>query len=159
MAAPTTSRSAPGGAFLSDGYQTLVAFQADPDVSFWEKTVKPPGVDGGAPVNTTTMHNVTVRTMAPRNLITMTDMSVKVAYDPRVYEQILLLVNTLTGITVHFSDGSTLDFYGWLQKFEPSDCADGAQPEATVVITPSNMVPVTFAESTPNYKTASGTDI
>lgn len=52
-----TTRSAPGGTKLGDGFSTKIAFAADADVSLWEKTVTPPGVDGGDAVDTSTMHN------------------------------------------------------------------------------------------------------
>lgn len=158
MAAPTTARSTPVGVALRDGHSSKIAFQADPDVSFWEKSVKPPGIDGGDPIETSTMHNTTWRTMAPRSLRTATPLTVVAAYDPRVFDQIVALVNVETGITVHFSDGSTLDFYGFLQNFEPNELAEGTHPEATITITPTNTHPTSGAEVAPNYKTASGTD-
>lgn len=147
----TTARSAPGGVKPDDGFSSLIAFAADPDISFWEKTVKPPGLDGGEPIDTTTMHNTSLRTMGPRSLATMTPFTTKVTYDPEVYDQILAIINTAGWVTVHFWDGSTIDFYGYLQKFEPDDLSEGAQPEATVTIVPTNTVPATGAESSLTY--------
>lgn len=158
MTIATTARSTPVGVRLDDGFSTLIAFAADPDISLWEKTVKPPGLDGGEAVQTSTMHNVTYRTTAPRQLKTLTPCTMTVAYDPQVYDQIISLINVETTITCHFADGSTLDFYGFLQNFEPGECAEGAQPEATCTITPTNVVPGTSTEASFNYKTASGTD-
>lgn len=158
MTLPTTTRVAPVGRHLDDGYQTLIAFAVNPDISFWEKSVKPPGFDGGDPIDTTTMFNTTYRTMASRALKTMTGGQMVVAYDPRVMDLIVAIINVEGAITCTFSDGSTWDFYGFLQSFEPNDCAEGAQPEATVVFVPTNTDPDTGAEVGPNYKTASGTD-
>jgi hypothetical protein len=158
MAAPALSaRSTPSGILLPDGYQTLISFTANTSVSFWEKTVKPPGVDGGDPIQETTMHNTAWRTMAPRALKTLTESTCVCAYDPNLYNQIVSLINVRTSITVHFPDGSTLVFYGFLQKFEPSEMKEGDQPEATVTICPTNYDPSAHAEASPVLTSVAGT--
>lgn len=157
MTIGTTARSTPGGIKLDDGYQSLIAFERDSDVSFWEKTVKPPGIDGGDAVETTTMHNTTWRTMSPRALRTMTDCTFTAAYDPAVISQIVALVNQEGAITVHFPDGSTVDFYGYLKSFEPADLAEGTQPEATVTIVCTNQHPTTGVETAPEVTSVAGT--
>ncbi len=157
MAPPTTARQTPSGIKMDDGFSTKIAFAADPDISFWEKTVQPPGIDGGDAVETSTMHNEEWRTMSPRQLKTLTDSSVTAAYDPNLYNSILNLINVETAVTVHFPDGSTLDFYGYLQKFEPSDNSEGEQPEATITIVPTNQVPSTGAEASPVLTSVAGT--
>lgn len=146
-----TARQTPTGRKIDDGFPTKIAFAADPDVSLWEKTVKPPGMDGGDAIETTTMWNSQVRTFASRALITLTESSFQAAYDPKVYDQILALINVETLITVHFSDGTKLDFYGFLRTFEPGDISEGEQPTAQCSITPTNTNPSTGAESLPNY--------
>jgi hypothetical protein len=143
---------------LDDGFSTKIAFERDPDIEFWEKTVKPPGLDGGDEVDTTTMHNVTFRTRSPRRLKTMTNMSTTVAYDPTVYTSILNnLINQEGSVTVHFSDGSKIAFYGYLKTFEPQECSEGAQPEANIEIVPTNQDPVTGAEQAPVVTSVTGT--
>lgn len=156
MAIVVTARSTPVGVRLDDGFSTKIAFEANPDVSIWEKTVKPPGMDGGEAVPTSTMFNTSYRTFAPRTLKTLTPVSMTVAYDPRCYDQLLALINVKTSITVHFPDGSTLGFYGFLQNFEPNECAEGAQPEATCTITPTNTHPTTGAEVAADYISPTG---
>ena len=159
MAAPSvTARSTPTGKFLDDGFSTKIAFARDADVNFWEKTVQPPGFDGGDAIETTTMHNVTYRTMAARALKTLTDCSITVAYDPAVYTEILNnLINQEGAITVHFSDGSTLAFFGYLQKFEPGECQEGEQPEADITIVATNFDPVNDVEAAAVLTSVSGT--
>lgn len=148
MAAPTPSvRGTPGGIRLDDGFSSKIAFASDLTIEFWEKTVKPPGLDGGEKIDTMTMHNVTYRTFGPRQLKTLTDLTIKAAYDPIVYQSILALINVRTTITILFPDGSTLAFYGFLQKFEPDDLEEGKQPEATLTITPTNYDPVGHVEA------------
>ena len=158
MAAPVpTVRQSPGGIKLDDGYQTLVTFASDPDIEFWEKTVQPPGIDGGDAIDTTTMHIDEWRTMAARALKTLTESSLTVAYDPILYTSILALINVETTITITFPDGSTLAFYGFLRSFEPSEMSEGEQPEATVNITPTNFDPVNFVEADPVLTNVPGT--
>ncbi len=163
MAAPsTTARLNPSstptnGIAFEDGYQTLIAFAANPSVKIWEKSVKPPGMDGGDAIETTTMHNTTWRTMAPRSLKTLTESTFKGAYDPDVYNDILALVNISGGITVTYPDGSTLDFWGYLRTFEADEMVEGTHPEATCAITPTNWDPANRVEAAPVMTEVSGT--
>lgn len=160
MAAPVTTvrTSPPAGRLLEDGYQTLIAFERDPDVSFWEKAVAAPGMEGGDAIDTTTQHNTTWRTMASRALITLTEFTVTAAYDPDVYNNIIdNLINQSGSITINFPDGSTLDFYGFLKTFEPQDLVEGTQPEAVITITPTNYDPVNDVEASPVLTSVAGT--
>ncbi len=159
MAAPaTTARTDPAGIRLDDGFSSVIAFERDVDVSFWEKTTQPPGYDGGDAIETTTMHNTLWRTMSSRVLITLTEASCLVAYDPDVYNNILNnLINAEGSITIHFPDGSTLDFFGYLRTFEASDLEEGAQPEATVTIQPTNYDSVNSVEAAPVLTSVAGT--
>lgn len=157
MAAPApTVRQTPTGIKLDDGYSTKVTFGRDPDMSVWEKTVKPPGIDGGDAIDTTTMHNTSWRTMAPRSLRTLTEHTFTAAYDPLIYTQILAVLNINDQITVRFPDGSTLAFWGYLKGFEVSDHTEGEQPEATVTVVPTNQDD-TGAEQAPVLTNIAGT--
>lgn len=159
MAAPaTTVRGTPAGRKLDEGFSTKIAFSRLATVSFWEKTVQPPGVDGGEPVETTTMHNLVWHTQNPRVLLTLTPHTTKVAYDPNVYNQIVnTLVNAKGSVTVRYPDGSTLDYFGYLQKFEPDQIEEGKQPEATITIVPTNFDPVNNVEAAPVLTSVAGT--
>jgi hypothetical protein len=158
VAAPSaTPRVDPSGIKLKDGYSTLITFARDTDVGLWEKTVTPPGLDGGDSIEQTTMHNDDWRTFAPRSLVTLTEMSFVAAYDPNVYTSVLALVNVEDTITVTFPDGSTLAFYGYLKMFEPSELTEGEQPEATVTIVPTNWDPAGDVEAAPVMTSVAGT--
>ena len=147
----TTSRLPPTGTMLVSGYPTKIAFAADPSIALWERTVTPPGIDGGDGIDTTTMHNATWRTMAARSLKTLTNSSMTCGYDPAVYTSILALINVETEVTVEFPDGSTLDFYGFLKNFTPNEHSEGSLPEATVEIVPTNRIPGSTTESAPVF--------
>lgn len=158
MAAPSpTSRTTPTGIPLRDGHSTLITIAADVDINFWEKTVQPPGMDGGDPVDATTMHNTTYRVQRPNSLITLTEVTATVAYDPVAYTEIQSVLNTETTITITFSDGSTVAFYGFLRTFEPQDAEEGEQPEAEITITPTNWDPTNNVEAGPAVAEVSGT--
>lgn len=159
MAAPaTTVRQTPAGKFIEDGYQTLIAFAADPNVSLWEKTVKPPGMDGGDEIDITTMHNIDYRTRASRALKTLTNTTFTAAYDPGVYDQLLALINVEGAITIYFPNDDILNFYGFLKNAEPSEHTEGEFPEMSCEIVPTNRDPIVGNEEPANYITAAGTD-
>lgn len=124
---------------LDDGHQTLISFAADPTVLFYEKTVTPPGIDGGGEVDTTTMLNSAWRTRNPKALKTLTNAATTVAYDPGCYSEVIALCNVNTLITVTFPDGATVAFWGWLNTFTPNEHVEGEQPTAEITIIPSNQ--------------------
>lgn len=152
MAAPvTTARPTPTGDRMDDAFKTVVALSQDPDIKIWEKTVKPPGADGGEAIPTTTMHNEDYRTFAARALKTMTDGSVKFAYDPAATAQIEAIINVEGSITIHFPNGGTLDFFGFARVVAYDDMAEGTQPEGTLTLTPTNWDPDNKVEEGPVY--------
>ena len=158
MADPTTTtRSAPGGIRLEEGHPIKVAFASDPDICFEEVATTPPELDGGEPIDTTTAFRTVWRTKSPQTLVTLSPFQVRVAYDPLVYTQVRAIINVNNSITVRFPDGSTLDFWGYLQKFTPQETKEGNRPEATVVIVPTNWDSSNNVEAGPAYTDAAGT--
>lgn len=158
MAAPTpTTRATPAGIMLDDGHSTKITIAADTDISFWERTVQPPGIDGGDAIDQTTMHSVTWRIMRARALKTLTECQATVGYDPNVYNNLLPIINLETTITITFPDLSTLAFYGFLKSFEPTDNTEGEVPEATITITPTNFDPTNKVEAGPVLTSVAGT--
>jgi len=158
MAAPTpTTRQDPGGIYLKDGYRSLITIGVDPDLSLWEIGVKPPGMDGGDAINTTTMHNDTYRTMAHRALKTLTESTFRFAYDPAVYSQLESQINVDTTITQRFPDGSTLAYYGFLQKAEFDELVEGEMPTGTATVCPTNFDHVNKVEASPAVASVAGT--
>src|SRR5262245_52079974 len=141
MSAPSnTPLQTPSGWKMGDGYQTAVAFSRLPTASFWEKTVKPAGMDGGDKVDTTTMRNARWRAYSPRHLVTLTDLTLEVAWDPDVYTQIVNnLINGQGSISIWFPDHTSVDFFGYMSKFEPGNHVEGEMPLATITIVPTNQ--------------------
>lgn len=158
MGAPVaTARGTPAGRKLHDGYQAFIALSRAPQILFWEKTVQAPGQDGGEPIDQTTMHNEVVRTKAPRGLVDFTDAVIVAAYDPAVYDEIMANCNIPQTLTIVFSDGATLAFYGYLRSFIPAAMQEGTQPEATVTFVVTNFDPVECSEELPVMTPGSGT--
>lgn len=157
MPLTTTARQTPNGIRLEDGYRSLVAFDRDPNIELWEIEVKPPGIDGGDQINTTTMHNTTWRSMASRALMTLTESTIKFAYDPLLYTAVIALCNREGAITQIFPDGSTLDYYGYLKRVEFDPLVEGTFPTGTATIVPTNVDPITRAEVAPVVTAVLGT--
>jgi len=151
MAAPTPgSAPVPAGTRLKDGFQCLIVFAADTDVSLFQVGVNPPGVDGGDPINTTTFHNTTYETLEPQQLMTMPEAALTAAYDTSILTQILALVNVHTTVTIIFPDSSSWAFYGYLKSFKPNGMKKGEMPLADVTIQPTNC-DSTGAEQAPVF--------
>lgn len=159
MAAPTPSSvGTPAGLPLKEGQGHTITFSRLSTLSLWEATFKPPGLDGGDAVDQTTQRNVTYRVMAPRRLVTLTEITGSAAYDPNAYNQILTsLLNAEGTVTVRFNDGSTLAFYGFLRVFEPDELSEGEQPRASFTITPTNWDHANDVESGPVLTSVAGT--
>lgn len=123
---------------LRDGFSTLISLPGAGAI-FWEIEVTPPGIDGGGPNDTTTMRNIAWRTRQPKKLKTLTAMSARVAYDPRIYNQLTPIVNVNAVVQVLFPEASLLTIWGWLDKFTPDRIREGEQPTAEMTIEPSNQ--------------------
>lgn len=153
----TTVRQTPAGIKLENGYRSLYAFERDPDISLWEVEVTPIGLDGGPPIDTSTMHNTTVRTKAPAALIDTTDGGIVCAFDPQVYDQLLAIINEEGSISQYFPDLSVLNFFGYVQGVVVQPLVEGVFPLMNVVIVSTNADPVTGAETLPDMIPVLGT--
>ncbi len=123
---------------LEDGFPTLVSFSAAPAIfgnpagDLWIKRITPPGYDGGGPIPDTSMHNTVFRTQYPKYLVTVTDATLMVSFDPRAYQNVLPLINLLQLFEYAFPAGETLTIPGWVNTFVPNEFTEGVQPEATM---------------------------
>ena len=140
---------------LKDGFSTIIKLTGA-DVTFWEKAVTPPGLDGGEPIDITTMRNISVRTKSARDLYDVTPAALNVAYDPTVYDSIIAAININQSIVITFPDGGTLTWYGYLQKFTPEALEEGKQPMAAISLVPTNITD--DVETIPVMVAGSGTN-
>ena len=131
----------PSGIKIDDGFPTFVGFSLPSATAagFWEKEVTPLSLMGGGANDTTTMHNITWRTKAPKLLKSAGDTTGLCAYDPEVYEDLVTALNQIQLVTVYFANGDTLAFYGWIDEFKPNSAKEGDQPTATFTVIASNQ--------------------
>jgi hypothetical protein len=160
MTAPVpASTPVPAGTQIPDGFSTLVTIGADTDISLWQREVTPPPLDGGEKIDQTTMHNEAVMTALFQSLYEVGDMTLVCGYDPRVIAQILAIKNVNTTITVTFPDSCQFAFFGAVRSFTPQNNVKGTKPLANVVISASNIDPVSGDEEEPVFKSAAGTTL
>lgn len=124
--------------FFEDGYQTLISFSANPAVLLKEKSVTPPGWDGGDAIDITTMRNTDLRTFALRKLRTLTESTFNAAFAAGTYSDLAAMINVNQEITITFPEGSSITFWGGLRTFTPGEFVEGEQPTAECAITPTN---------------------
>jgi hypothetical protein len=135
-----TDRVTPTGTPFDEGYQSLITFAADSNLSFWETVVGAPGIDGGDPVPTTTMHNTAVRTKAPRKLKEHTPFQVQGKFSSGTIDQVYALINVNGWITVKWPDGTQYSFPGYLKAFQPGQAQEGNPLEGTLEIIPTGQI-------------------
>jgi len=141
-----TTRVSPVGTMFDEGYQSLITFAADPDFSFWEEVVGAPGIDGGEPVPTTTMHNTTIRTKSPRQLKEHTPFQVQGRIASGTIDQAYALINVNGWITVKWPDGTQYSFPGYLKSIQPGQAQEGTPLQATLEIVPTGQISGTETE-------------
>lgn len=124
---------------LEDGFSTTISFSGASSVLLWEKEVQPPGIDAGGAIETTTMRNTAWRTFFPKSLKTLTECTVHAAYDPDLYTTILTMLGVNQQITIHFPEATTVQFWGFIDKFIPGQLKEGEFPIAEIKITPTNQ--------------------
>lgn len=123
---------------LIDGYSTTIGFALG-GITVRVMRVKPPGLDGGGGIDFTSMDSVTYRQMVPKALVTLTNCTVVVQYDPVIYTELLAMLNIIQNVTISFPDGSLYIFAGFVSSFEPGENQEGELPTGSIVIIPSNV--------------------
>lgn len=123
---------------LDDGFSTIITLSNVPTIKLYEKDVTPPGMTAGGPIETTTMRNTEWRTMAPRALKSLTQVSATVAFATEAIPILFDQIGVIQEIQVTFPDGSSLTFWGWLEEFTPATFTEGEQPTANIVVQTGN---------------------
>jgi len=160
MAVPTpTTRVDPStlGIMLTEGYQSLVTFAANPSVLLWEISITPSGRDGGELIDCTTQFAQRTLVKRPQKLYEVTDMTFTCGYDPAAIAQVENLVNKETTITVTLPDGSNEAYFGCMTKFERGAHEHGTLATGTVTIGFTNWDVATHTQQQPQYVNVPGT--
>lgn len=157
MADPTiTPRGLPLAIRLDDGYQSVIVFENNDTLAIFEKSVQPPAMDGGDPIDTTTMLNSEWETKAPQRLKMLDDSTIIGAYSPTALADFEALINVPQSVTWAWPDGSAMAAWAYLKRFEPGPMVKGEQPEATLTIVVTNWDPVNCVEAGPVYYEGTG---
>lgn len=122
---------------LDDGFATFITLENVPTIKLFEKEITPPGFQNGGPIDTTTMRNTAWRTAAAKKLKSASAIKATCAFATDVIDVLKLQLGINQLCSVHFPDGSTLQFYGWLDEFTPGNFVEGTQPTATCTFIPS----------------------
>jgi hypothetical protein len=94
-------------------------------------------MSANGPIDTTTMRNTAWRTMAPKQLKTMSPVNSTVAYATDAIPLLYGQIGINQPIFVTFPDGSSVSFWGWIEEFTPGANVEGEQPTATLTVQPS----------------------
>lgn len=125
---------------MPDGFRTLINFQFMGNVNFAEVHVKPLGLDGRGPIDTTSMRNLRYITKWPKQLVDLTPIQADCQWNPVLLAGLKLFVlNINQFITITMPNGSIFGFYGWLDKAEPQPQKEGEVPIIQFTIVVSNM--------------------
>ena len=135
-----TDRVTPVGTPFDEGFSSKITFAADPDLSFWETVVGAPGIDGGDPVPTTTMHNTAIRTKAPRQLKEHMPFQVQGKFSSGTIDQVYALINVNGWITSQWPDGTQYSYPGYLKSFTPGQAQEGNPLEGTIEVVPTGQI-------------------
>lgn len=122
---------------MDDGFSTIITFAEKPSIRLEEKEVTPPPITAGGPIDTTNMRSTTWRTKSPKQLKDLGKMALTVAYATVAIDDVISIIGVNQLITLTYPDGSTFEFYGWLDEFTPSAHKEGDQPTAACSIQPS----------------------
>lgn len=136
---------------LSESVGATITFASYPSAKFYVKQMSPPGLDGGAAIQTTLLANAKYHTYTPPKLVTLTDFTCQVSYNSDAMVDAVSFINLNQLITFTWPDGFTWTFYGYIMKFAPGELTPGTQPIATVTIHPTMENPSTLAETNPTY--------
>ena len=139
---------------IRDGYATLITIAAAPAVKLYERETTPPMLDGGGPIESTSMRNVSVRTKDPKTLVGHGDIVATVMYATEAYFAIAQIINTPTTISVQWPDGAIAQFDGYVDKFAPSGHSEGNLPTAVITMVVTNRHPTTGNETVPSFTPA-----
>jgi len=141
---------------LYDGYRAVGTFARFPGLEIRIKEIQWPEIDGGGPIDTTVMHNRTMRTNAPKALLTIGMIKMTVQYDPSIWASLVTaalvaglrnpatgvnsvgVINVPTAMTLTAPDGATLGLFVYINKFTPAPFKEGELPLADLEIVPTN---------------------
>lgn len=128
---------------LKDGYQTL--FTAAVIVAKMYKVISltPPALDGRGSIDQTNMESEITTQKSAKSLIDVGNFNITIAYDSKNYDftdvnsfAFWLNINGL--MTLTFPDGTSVNFWGYINAFRPGENSEGNRPTAVLEIIVTN---------------------
>lgn len=115
-----------------------------PNTAFFYRCreVQPPDVDGGGPIEVSSMNNILVRTKVHKHLYSLGVITAHVEWDPADYPALMTPpkdLNVNLAMAIVFPDLSILTFWAWIDKFTPTSHKEGELPTAEMKIEISNL--------------------
>jgi len=138
-----------------DGFGVRITLETS-GVTFKEKSVTPPGIEGQDPVDVTNNSKASFREKYARALKEITPASGSVEYDASQLAAINGAVNVHQFVRLDFEEGDALGFYGFLRNFVPDEMTDGEAPTAALELVPCG-VNASGTEEGINYYTTTTT--
>lgn len=153
MPAPAPSaRTTPVGVPLKHGHGVKVTFATAAGVEVWEQDVTPPGIESGDPIDLTNSFCAGWRIKAPRKLKELTDGTFSAFYKTSIYTSLAAICGIETTITIHFPDGSSYAFFGYLKTIGQAAHNEGnTAPKLSLTVVATNVDPGTMTEQGPVY--------
>lgn len=137
---------------LQDGFTCDMTFD-EGALSVKGISGKGPSLKGPGPIDQTTMKNTAVTTALPGALISIGDMTQKVAYATEAHDQLMSQMLLNQEITWEWPDGSSHVIWGWIESFEVDEMVINGRPTATITVHASNLN-ATGVETAPVYTEA-----
>lgn len=136
---------------MTDGFPTLIDIPGA-GTTFEEIEVGAPAIDRGGFIDTTTMRRTRWRTRGFKKLLTLDKISLKVAWDPIMYQnpETTLFENTNALINLTFPDGNQVGVWCFVDCFKPDPNKEGERPTAMLELIVTNQ-DNSGTEVAPNY--------
>lgn len=122
------------------------------DVTFSEKSIKPPSIastgklDTSSSANSVTAGGGFLKSFIPSLFSEVGDATASVLFDPTEVADIYAALNVEKSIVITWADGATLTFKGWLDSFDPDDGdtidASTANTATITICTSGDALPV-----------------
>ena len=125
---------------VTDGHATTIDLGS---TTLQEVSISPNSISSGGEIDVTSMDNDDWRTKAPKKLHESGEVSFSAIYDPAQIGTYLSDVGRNKLIKITFANGDTLEFYGWVDSFSPSEISEGEVPTVDVTIIVSNQDGIT----------------
>lgn len=119
---------------LKTGHKTIISIGG---TNFEEIDIGVPGINAGGGIDTTTQRNTLWRTMAPKELVTLDEIALTVAYDATKLGDIYALAGVNTLLTITTPDATAIAFWGFVNTFKPNPLQEGQRPTAAMTIVPT----------------------